>query len=88
MYTIFTQDSSDFTLEDIESNLIVYKDILDLKQLYHELKTWYVFKKTHFQEEQPSNLAEIRAPLANDLEENIESDFNLSKEDCSEETIQ
>ena len=42
--SLFSKNLNDLTLEEIEINLNVYKDIFNLKQLYHELKIWFDFK--------------------------------------------
>lgn len=34
IYSIFTQDSSDLTCESLEAKLSVYKDNLDIKELF------------------------------------------------------
>ena len=46
MYSIFSENLKDISFETLESNLLVYKDILDLKKLFHELEIGFGFKIT------------------------------------------
>ena len=81
MYSIFTQDSNDLTCEASVASSSVHKDILDLEQLYHELKTWYVFKRTHFHNE-TSNLDQARTAPQEEV------DDSEDESDSSQETTQ
>jgi len=82
MYSIFTQDSNDLTCEALVASLSVYKDILDLEQLYHELKTWYVFKRTHFHNE-TSNLDQARTAPQEEVDDS-EDESDSSQEHTQE----
>ena len=82
MYSIFTQDSNDLTCEALIASLSVYKDILDLEQLYHELKTWYVFKRTHFHNE-TSNLDQARTAPQEEVDDS-EDESDSSQEPTQE----
>ena len=78
MYSIFTQDSNDLTCEALVASLSVYKDILDLEQLHHELKTWCVFKLTHFHNE-TSNLDQARTAPQEEVDDS-EDESDSSQE--------
>ena len=85
MYSIFTQDSNDLTCEALVASLSVYKDILDLEQLYHELKTWYVFKRTHFHNE-TSNLDQARTAPQEEVDDS-EDESDSSQEPTQEKLL-